>query len=221
MVRTVLRHRSENTGDLAELLDRTGILAASIPRRRRPEDVVGYTGGQFERFEEYEFAVPSQGVGRSAVLGWVAGALMLVVAFGGVQGFVQRGEPVDPLGGLAGQMPVSAPPTQAPIPSAPAEPRPTAAEPAVVETHVIQPEPQATESQPEPEAEPETVVEQPRPVPELEPISRPEARIDLPETTVEQAPALKLPEQFRHVVDPAFEAFDSALTQMSGFGSYP
>jgi hypothetical protein len=207
MVRTVLRNRPEDTGDLVELLDRTGILAASVPRYRRFEDVAAYTG---ESFEQYEFVVPSQGVGRSAVLGWVAGALMLVVAICGVQGFGQRGEPVDPVGGLAEEMPVSVPETQAPMPSAPAEPRPTTPEPEVVE-----PESQAAE--PEPEPEPEPFVEQPRPEPE--PISRPEARTDLPERVTETAPVLELPEQFRDVVEPAFEAFDSALAEMSGPGS--
>ncbi|SFB01349.1 hypothetical protein SAMN05216266_103280 [Amycolatopsis marina] len=198
MARTVLRNRPEDAGDLAELLDRTGILAASIPRQRRRDDAADD--------EHLELVVPSRGVGRSAVLGWVAGALMLVVAFGGMYGFGQREEPVESAGGLTEQTTVSAPEAQAPIQPAPAQPQPVMPEP--------ESEPVRTATAAKPEPEPDTKQPQwARP----EPLSTPEARVDLPEQATEPKPVTKVRKQVRSVVEPAFEAADSMIEMIPGF----
>ncbi|WP_116050391.1 hypothetical protein [Amycolatopsis palatopharyngis] len=201
MVRTVLRNRPEDTGDLAELLDRTGILAASIPRQRRRDDAED---------EQFELVVPSRGVGRSAVLGWVAGALMLVVAFGGMYGLGQRDEPVETAGGLIEETPASAPEVQAPIQPAPVQPRPTTQQPEPVAA-----EPVAAEPEPEPEPEPVTQRLQARP----EPVSTPEVRLDLSERDAEPEQVREVRKQVRDIVEPAFEAADSAFEMFPGFTS--
>lgn len=196
MARTVLRNRPQDAGDLAELLDRTGILAASIPRQRGRNDAADD--------QHLELVVPSRGVGRSAVLGWVAGALMLVVAFGGMYGFGQREEPVESAGGLTEQAPVSAPEVQAPVRPAPVQPRPAT------------PEPESERTASAAKSDPEPVIPQPQRV-QPEPLSTPEARADLPEQSTESEPVKNVRKQVRSVVEPAFEAADSVIKMIPGF----
>ncbi|WP_199430853.1 hypothetical protein [Qaidamihabitans albus] len=206
MAPTVLR----STPHDAELLDRTGIIAASlsderVPHQRRWDTAADATGLSAGSDPEAVEPPVRRGLHRSGVASAAAAVLMLVVAFGGVLSAQREAAPpMDVAGGVVERQAPPEPPKM-PAPKPPAEPRP-------------EPEPRPRpEPAPEPEPEPEPVVvaapeTEPEPVsvPEAggvpEPIETPEARMDLPEPD----PATDLREQVRRLVEPMLERYEES-----------
>ncbi|SFQ43700.1 hypothetical protein SAMN05421810_107168 [Amycolatopsis arida] len=184
MVRTKSWQRQADAADITELVDRTGILAASIPPQRRR------VGPADAPTEELPATRPVRGIGRSGVVAWAAGALVLVAVLGGLYGMNrQGGVPMEAAGGLADGAVPHAPAVEVPSPAAAVEPRP--AEP-VARERAAEPKPVVA-----PTAHPEAGKADPQP------------RIDRP-----AAEPKDLREQVRQQVEPALEAADAALREV-------
>lgn len=201
MAPTVLR----STPHEAELLDRTGIVAASLPRRCRA-DTEAQNLQLFASPAAAEPAVPS-GVRRSGVASAVAAVLMFVVAVGGVLG-AQR--PDGPAMNVAGDVVAEAPTGEPKARTVrPVEPRPEpkprpVAPPAPAPAPVSQPEPEAQPSTSE-ATDDSTVLAEPEPE-VVEPVesSAPQPRIDLPSQSP-SGPVSRMHERLRALIEPILE----------------
>ncbi|WP_216213175.1 hypothetical protein [Amycolatopsis aidingensis] len=200
MARTVLPNRpgsgGQDTDSVAELRDRTGILAASLPGRRRqpsaaePEDslLAQPYPADHPPADWFEPVSRPREIGRAGVVAWAAGALMFVVLVSGVYGTgYQRNTPADASDGRA--QPTTS--TPAPVAEIPPKPAPDSPEPRTSARTESTPRPVEPEPAPrrEPAVAPETEAEAERPVlrsdarpPSTQPAEEPreEVRIRIP-----------------------------------------
>ncbi|MGK3199702.1 hypothetical protein [Amycolatopsis sp. MEPSY49] len=171
MLRTAPRSATRSSSDrtAVELLDRTGIVAASLPRRRRTDDDVPAAEPIFTRTPVCDQDLrPKSVVIRRRARTWLgSGAAVLLVAAGWLAGGLATG-------GLFGSAPADV---------AQLDPRP-----AVAEAPAPQPQaPQAPVATPAPTtvfvpvpAKPKNVQAQAKPQPKKKQAETDEARVDLP-----------------------------------------
>ncbi|PRX45363.1 hypothetical protein B0I33_10924 [Prauserella shujinwangii] len=217
MAPTVLR----STPHEAELLDRTGIIAASLPRQRRADTAEANLAlfSPPESAEQPEDVLPPRRMHRSGIASMAAAVLMFVVAVGGVLG-AQR--PDSPTLNVAGDLNERESTREPATTTSPAAPKP--------ERRTSEPAPKPPESSPRPapapveepaESVPE-VVAAPAPEPEASAPAggtgspapeEPAARIDLPPSrTSGSVPDIE--EEIRRLMEPMYrEAEQSARWQ--------
>ncbi|MEU6641285.1 hypothetical protein ABZ863_01915 [Saccharomonospora sp. NPDC046836] len=212
MAPTVLRCTPQD----AELLDRTGIIGASVAPQH------GGTGQGTE-------PTPGTGVNRSGMASLVAAVLMLVVAFGAVVDVQRPGGPSMPLaGGAAGEEPVVAAesPVSAEMPGEEPPPKREDLPEQREERQAPAPAAVAAESTPvvEPAEPPRTVAQAKASVPEVDPQpapvrsseqqvakATPEARADGP-----PAPTTRftVPPSVRELLDPMLQYYEQNLPNL-------
>ncbi|PXY37631.1 hypothetical protein [Prauserella flavalba] len=177
----------------ADLLDRTGIIGASVPG--------AYSG------DGPDDGVPVRRVNRSGIASMAAAVLMAVVAFGAVvDGRPGQGAGTPMAGEAAGGGPIVVVETPRPTevegkasPDPGAIPAPETVDPPAP-VAVVEEEPQP-EPEPVPEPEPEPVIAAEAQVPEL---GLPEARMDLP---AGMGPSSRFTDRMREFIDPMFEHY--------------
>ena len=174
MLRTAQRSATRPSSDrtAVELLDRTGIVAASLPRRRRTEDEVTAVEPIYTRPPVCDQDLrPKSVVIRRRARGWLGGgAAVLLVAAGWLGGGLFTGGLFAPAPSDVAQM----------------DPRPAVAtaavpEPAPPQAPVVVTPPPKTVYVPVPAKQaPKQVQVQAKPLPKKTPSPEDEARVDLP-----------------------------------------
>ncbi|MEC3975726.1 hypothetical protein [Amycolatopsis sp. H20-H5] len=216
MLRTAAQRRptgvSPRAATAADLLDRTGIIAASLPQRRRSPEGLG-SFGRFDPEATDIFPVfttpipdldlrPKSVVIHRRVKSWFAGSVALaLLALGWISGSMFGAAQTEDASRLDARQAVAAQPAPVPVPQpAPAQP---AAAPVTIYVPVPAPKPSHTTATPKLQQAPE---QQRTTKPTADP------RVDLPApTTHPQTPAEQAAQQMQDLVGPFFAAADNMM----------
>ncbi|MEU8630676.1 hypothetical protein AB0C38_00805 [Amycolatopsis sp. NPDC048633] len=180
MLRTAQRSATRPSGDTAvELLDRTGIIAASLPKRRRTDDDLPELEPIYTRPPVCDQDLrPKSVVIRRRARTWLgSGAAVLLVAVGWLGGGMLSG-------GLFGSAPddVAQPDSRPAVAEAPAPP------PQAPQAPAVTPPPTTVYVAVPAKPAPKNIQAQAKPQPKKKPAEDDEARVDLPPSPTSSAP---------------------------------